>query len=166
MKFVLRAGLAAVLLIPIGPAPAQVRIVPAGERFVCTPVAVWDGDGPVWCAEGPKLRLAGIAAREKDGSCRPGQPCPTASGTDARDTLVILLGGAKGQWADGHIKVTGPALHCLSAGQGKGSRTAAWCLFPDGRNLSCAMIASGKALRWESYDPENICRTGGTAWRR
>jgi hypothetical protein len=43
-------------------------VVPAGIAFPCTPVAVWDGDGPIWCAEGPRLRLAGIAARELDGS--------------------------------------------------------------------------------------------------
>jgi endonuclease YncB( thermonuclease family) len=35
----------------------------AGAAFTCTPVRVWDGDGPIWCAEGPKVRLAGIAAR-------------------------------------------------------------------------------------------------------
>ncbi len=26
-------------------------VVPTGQSFTCTPVAVWDGDGPVWCAE-------------------------------------------------------------------------------------------------------------------
>ncbi len=25
-------------------------IVAAGTDFACTPVRVWDGDGPVWCA--------------------------------------------------------------------------------------------------------------------
>ena len=35
-------------------------IVPAGEAFTCTPEAVWDGDGPVWCEEGPRLRIAGM----------------------------------------------------------------------------------------------------------
>ena len=36
-----------------------VTVVPAGEEFTCTPTRVWDGDGPVWCAEGPRIRLAG-----------------------------------------------------------------------------------------------------------
>lgn len=44
--------------------------LPAGVSFSCTPIAVWDGDGPIWCAEGPRIRLAGVAAREIDGSCR------------------------------------------------------------------------------------------------
>lgn len=59
--------------------------------FVCTPIAVWDGDGPIWCEEGPKIRISSIAAREIDGSCRPGHPCPRPSGEAARDALVELL---------------------------------------------------------------------------
>src|SRR5690606_18787438 len=73
--------------------------------FVCTPTQVWDGDGPIWCAEGPRIRLAGIAAREIDGSCMPGHPCPQASGIEARNRLVSLLGGARGTAATGHIRV-------------------------------------------------------------
>jgi endonuclease YncB( thermonuclease family) len=134
-----------------------VPIVPAGQRFQCTPIAVWDGDGPVWCREGKKLRIAGIAAREIDNSCRPGQPCPPASGRQARDRLVGLFGGPTGRWSDGHITVSAPAMNCLSAGQGKGSRTAAWCILANGRNLSCEMIATGTVMRWASYDRENIC---------
>ncbi len=34
-------------------------IVPAGQTFDCTLTAVWDGDGPIWCAEGPHIRLSG-----------------------------------------------------------------------------------------------------------
>ena len=64
--------------------------VPAGQSFDCTPTAVWDGDGPIWCAEGPHIRLSGIAAREMDGTCRPGHPCPAANPIAARDHLVAL----------------------------------------------------------------------------
>ena len=39
------------------------QVIAAGVAFTCTPVAVWDGDGPIWCMEGPKIRIAGIAAR-------------------------------------------------------------------------------------------------------
>ncbi|MFN4040018.1 MAG: thermonuclease family protein, partial [Erythrobacter sp.] len=66
--------------------------IPAGQTFTCTPEAVWDGDGPVWCEEGPRIRLAGIAARELDGTCSPGHPCPDASAETARDALVRLVG--------------------------------------------------------------------------
>lgn len=81
-----------------------VAVVPSGQAFICTPVRVWDGDGPVWCREGPRIRLAGIAAREIDGSCRKGHPCPRASGIAARDALVralaIFLSLAQGSSAD------------------------------------------------------------------
>ena len=39
-------------------------VIAAGLVFLCTPTLVADGDGPVWCAEGPRLRIAGIAARD------------------------------------------------------------------------------------------------------
>ena len=80
-----------------------VPVVPAGQDFTCTPVRVWDGDGPVWCAEGPHVRLAGIAAREMDGSCRSNQPCPDATAAQARDALVRLIGVPTGRSMEGHV---------------------------------------------------------------
>lgn len=77
---------------------AAAAVVPAGQSFRCTPVRVWDGDGPVWCAEGPHVRLAGVAAREMDGTCRDNQPCPRVDPSSARDTLVQLVGSAVGWW--------------------------------------------------------------------
>ena len=74
-----------------GLASAQGQVVSAGRSFACTPVAVWDGDGPLWCAEGLRIRLAGIAARETDGTCRSNQPCPTSAADAARDALVRLV---------------------------------------------------------------------------
>lgn len=126
-------------------------IVPAGQPFKCTPTRVWDGDGPIWCVEGPRIRLSGIAAREADGTCRDNQPCPDASATEARDALVRLVGRPTGKSREGHVLVTGPVMRCLSDGSGGGSRTAAWCTSPIGGDLSCAMIAGGWALRWERY---------------
>lgn len=109
------------ILLMLAPAP----IVPRGQSFDCTPVRVWDGDGPMWCAEGPKVRLARIAAREMDGTCRPGHPCPAASAESARDTLVALVGVPVGRSAMGHVLVRGPRLRCISDGLGKSDRTAA-----------------------------------------
>ena len=68
-------------------------VVAAGQSFTCTPTHVWDGDGPIWCAEGPHIRISGIAAREMDGTCRTNQPCPPATALQARDRLVSLFGG-------------------------------------------------------------------------
>lgn len=126
-------------------------VVPKGKFFTCTPIAVWDGDGPIWCSEGPRIRLSGIAAREMDETCSAGHPCPTITGLKARDKLVRLLGGARGTRSTGHIIVNAPPLKCMSKGNGVGSRTAAFCQRQDGVDLSCAMVAGGWALRWDRY---------------
>jgi endonuclease YncB( thermonuclease family) len=132
-------------------------VIPAGLAFDCTPTRVWDGDGPVWCSEGPKIRLSGIAARETDGTCRTNQPCPKASADASRDALVALVGKAVGRSREGHILVRGPTMRCRSVGSGGGSRTAAWCVSPRGGDLSCAMVRGGWALRWERYWRDHLC---------
>ena len=133
-------------------------IVASGQTFTCTPTHVWDGDGPVWCAEGPHLRIAGVAAREMDGTCRTNQPCPAATALEARDALVRLMGGAKGTISTGHVVVRGPQLTCRSEGSAGGNRTAAWCRLPSGADLSCAMIKTGTVLRWDRYWKGPACR--------
>lgn len=127
------------------------QIVAAGQTFTCTPTRVWDGDGPIWCAEGQRIRLAGIAAREMDGTCNPGHPCPRASGIVARDHLVSLIGRRVGVASTGHIMVRGEPLTCRSVGRGGGDRTAAWCSNRAHGDLSRAMVRSGYVLRWERY---------------
>jgi len=137
-----------------------VAVVPHGVEFTCTPTRVWDGDGPLWCAEGPRIRVSGIAARESDGTCRSNQPCPAASADAARDELVRLVGRPTGRSREGHILVNGPALHCTSVGPAGGVRTAAWCTLPDGRDLSCAMVSSKTVLPWERYWKGHRCSDG------
>lgn len=133
------------------------QIVAASTTFTCTPTRVWDGDGPLWCAEGPRIRLAGIAAREIDGSCRPNQPCPPATAEQARDRLVALVGRPVGRSREGHVLVRGPALTCRSEGDGVGSRTAAWCTTAGGVDLSCEMVRSEAALVWPRYWRNHRC---------
>lgn len=132
-------------------------IVASGTHFACTPTHVWDGDGPIWCAEGPRIRLAGVAAREIDETCRPGHPCPDKSGKDARDALVTLLGGAHGNTTTGHVRVRGPRLVCVSRGSAGGDRTAAWCTSNSTGDLSCAMVRGGWARRWPRYGGARVC---------
>ena len=136
---------------------ASVLVVPAGQTFECTPTHVWDGDGPVWCAEGPRVRISGVAAREADGSCRPGHPCPDADPQDARDYLVRLVGRPIGKSPHGHILVEGPTMTCVSTGSAGGSRTGAWCASPLSGDLSCALVASGLVARWERYWGNHRC---------
>lgn len=125
--------------------------------FTCTLTKVWDGDGPVWCAEGPRIRLAAIAARELDGSCRRGQPCPAASGVAARDRLVRLLGGARGTTRDGHVLVAGAPLRCRPVGPDDYRRMVAWCSAPRIGDLSCALVVAGVAVRWRRCGGERVC---------
>lgn len=129
----------------------QIAVVPAGENFICTPTHVWDGDGPIWCKEGPRLRLAGIAARELDGSCSRGHPCPASDPIASRDALVNLLGKKKGAGPHGHILIAGPTMACRSTGSAGGDRTGAWCLSPRSGDVSCAMVRGGWAARWDKY---------------
>jgi hypothetical protein len=140
------------------PADASAEIVPAGVTFQCTPVAVYDGDGPVWCAErGIKIRIAGVAAREMDGTCRSNQPCPPVDAIDARDRLVRLFGGPRGTLPEGHIVVRAATMTCRSDGSAGGSRTAAWCTSPVFGDLSCAVIRAGGAIRWPRYWRDHHC---------
>ncbi|WP_083435878.1 hypothetical protein [Sphingopyxis sp. C-1] len=132
-------------------------IVPAGQTFDCTPTAVWDGDGPIWCAEGPHIRLSGIATREMDGTCRPGHPCPAADPITARDHLVGLLGKASGVRPTGHVIVVGPVMRCRSAGSAGGNRTAAFCTSPRSGDISCAMVRDGLAAKWDRYWRDHRC---------
>ena len=157
------AGLFFLLCMALGILPGdciaetRAEVVPAGKAFTCTPTAVWDGDGPIWCAEGPKVRIAGLAAREMDGSCRPNQPCPTVDAIDARDRLVRLLGGPRGRLSTGHIKVRAAPMQCISDGSAGGSRTAAWCTSAVFGDLSCEAVESGGALRWKRYWRDHRC---------
>lgn len=132
-------------------------IVPAGQTFDCTPTAVWDGDGPIWCAEGPHIRISGIATREMDGTCRPGHPCPAADPIAAREHLVGLLGNRGGVRPTGHVIVLGPVMRCRSAGSAGGNRTAAFCSSPRSGDISCAMVRDGYAAKWDRYWRDHRC---------
>ena len=64
-------------------------VISAGQTFTCTPTRVWDGDAPIWCAEGPRIRLSGIAARDADGPVAQASPAPMQVQRD----LVMLWSG-------------------------------------------------------------------------
>ena len=121
------------------PMTASPTHVSQGRPFACLVVKVHDGDGPVWCSEGERVRLAGIAAREINESCRPKQPCPMASGASAQGALERM--------------VLGKLLSCRQVGTSY-NRTVAWCRLPSSEDVSCAMIETGTTLRWERYDPD------------
>jgi endonuclease YncB( thermonuclease family) len=156
--FLLAGGCGTSAADPVGgEGGADGSVVASGEASTCTPTMIWDGDGPIHCAEGPRIRLSGIAAREADGSCRAGHPCPDASAEAARDKLASLLGRTTGTGPNGHLLIEGPALECTSVGGAGGKRTAAWCVSPKAGDLSCAMVASGAAAKWDRYWASHEC---------
>lgn len=103
------------------------------------------------------MRLSGIAAREMDGSCSKGHPCPSATATESRDALVSLIGEPVGEGIHGHVLVRGPTMQCVSTGSAGGSRTAAWCYSPRGGDVSCQMVKGGYAARWDRYWKDHKC---------
>ncbi len=110
-------------------------IIAQGATFACTPSRVWDGDGPIWSVEGPKIRLAGIAAREIDETCRRGTPAPSAAAWMLATISSDCWAAPRGTARTGHVLVRGPALRCQSERSGKGERTAAWCVTSTGVDL-------------------------------
>lgn len=133
-------------------------VVPAGQSFQCTPIRVWDGDGPIWCTEGPRVRLSGVAAKELDGSCKSGHPCPKPDPVQSRDALVALIGKPVGFAREGHVLVRGPTMTCRSDGGAGGDRTAAFCVSPKSGDVSCNMIAGGWAAKWQRYWRRHRCK--------
>ena len=152
------ATLAAVLCSTAFVSPAVGSAKPAAHKqgkavhvFTCNVTRVHDGDGPIWCAErGPagkpiKIRLHAVAARELDGTCSPGHPCPAATGVAAQRALEKLA--------------LGKTLRCKATGTSY-NRVTAWCWTRTGVELNCAMVKSGTALRWAKFDRDRrLCRT-------
>ena len=111
--------------------------------IICEVIKVHDGDGPLWCANGVKVRVAGIQAPDFETAepCRR-RPRPAAYVCDdaaARRSQRIVQRLALRQ-----------RLICQPVDRSYG-RTVARCILPDGRSLSCAIIAAGAATRWDSY---------------
>ena len=118
-----------------------------GNSFTCTVASITDGD-TFKCSEADesgrqiRVRLSGVAARETDGTCSPGHPCPDATAEAATVELDRLA--------------YGQALTCQAVGTTYG-RVAAFCQRRDGVDLSCAMVASGTALRWDRHWQGHRC---------
>lgn len=102
--------------------------------FLCLALAI-DGD-TLSCRNGPHVRIAGIEANELHGGCHLAS-CPAMPGPEARDTMAAM--------------VDGKTLRCLPLGRSY-RRIVASCRLPDGRELRCALLAPGAAVRWQAYE--------------
>ncbi|HEX8192886.1 MAG TPA: hypothetical protein VF552_08295 [Allosphingosinicella sp.] len=115
--------------------------------FTCTVEAVVDGD-TLRCAErevgGPhiRVRMSGIAARERTGACIPLQPCPEASAGAAVAALTRL--------AERQV------LRCEEVERTL-QRRVAFCATSAGVDLSCAMLAGGTVAKWDRYWGNHDC---------
>jgi endonuclease YncB( thermonuclease family) len=112
--------------------------------FSCKVTRVHDGDGPLWCSNGVKVRIAGVQAPDFESAspCRAADPrrvnyrCNNAAAKRSQQIVERLV-----------LRQT---LSCEAAGKSY-TRVVARCTLPDGRSLSCATIASGAAARWDRY---------------
>jgi endonuclease YncB( thermonuclease family) len=110
--------------------------------IVCEVIHVHDGDGPLRCANGVKIRVAGIQAPDYESASPCHRPTHAAYRCDnraAERSRVIV-----------ERLVLRKRLRCQPVGQSY-SRVVARCTLPDGRSLSCAAIAAGAAVRWDRY---------------
>jgi endonuclease YncB( thermonuclease family) len=122
-------------------APSRALPEALGDTFGCTVASITDGD-TFRCADGARIRLSGVAARETDGTCSQGHPCPDASAEAATAELRSLASGR--------------TLTCRNVGTTY-NRIAAFCQREDGVDLSCAMVSSGTVLRWDRHWGSHMC---------
>lgn len=112
-----------------------------GRPFTCTVTLVHDGDGPLWCVEGPKVRVAGIQAPdfERAEPCRRRKAGYVCSDVRARASQRIMSG-----------LVLHRRLRCVAL-EPSYSRMVATCSLPDGRDLACTAVRGGAAKWWPAY---------------
>lgn len=119
------------------------RSVDQRADITCAVARINDGD-TLRCRDGTRIRLHAVAARETDGSCTPGHPCPGATAEAATRTLQRLAGGQ--------------TIRCQSTGRSY-NRVTAICWTPAGEEINCAMIRSGTTVIWDRFDrQERLCR--------
>lgn len=101
------------------------------SHFRCASPYNHDGDN-IRCAGRPSSRLYGIDAPEMPGACRPGRRCTRGNPYAARDHLRSL--------------VAGRTVECRQVDRDHYGRPILRCR-ADGRDLSCAMIRDGYAVK-------------------
>jgi endonuclease YncB( thermonuclease family) len=112
--------------------------------ITCEVVRVHDGDGPLWCRSGEKIRVADIQAPD----FKSAEPCRRPGARRANYTCDDRA-AARSQRVMSSLTL-GKRLNCLPVGTSY-KRIVARCTLPDGRSLSCAAIAAGSAVRWDRY---------------
>ncbi len=122
---------------------ASAQVSRPAYDFACDVAHVNDGD-TLRCQDGTRVRLHAVAARETDGSCSPGHPCPTASASMSRAALTELAGRR---------------ITCIQTGTSY-ERVTAICHNTSGVEINCAMVQRGAAVIWDRFNRQRaICRS-------
>jgi endonuclease YncB( thermonuclease family) len=111
----------------------------AATSFPCTVSYVTDGD-TFRCTSGVRVRLSSIDAPEMPGHCRTGRQCAPGDPYAAKAALQRMISGR--------------TVQCEPVGKTYG-RVAAWCSVGT-RDLSCAMVQSGHAIKRYGRD-RRVC---------
>lgn len=110
--------------------------------FSCQVSSITDGD-TLRCADGTRVRLHAVAARESDETCSPGHPCPSASAASATAKLSELA--------------SGQTLQCRKTGNSY-NRVTAICRNEASIEINCAMVQSGTTVIWPKFNRQTpIC---------
>ena len=109
--------------------------------ITCAVIHVHDGDGPFLCGNGTKIRAAGVQAPDYEDAppCRQHRPSYVCDDRLAAASQRIAA-----------RLVMGKTLACQPVGRSH-ARVVARCRLPDGRDLSCALVAAGAADVWPVY---------------
>lgn len=115
--------------------------VTTGQSFTCDVIRVHDGDGPLTCANGVKIRIAAVQSPDFESAepCRTGKANYVCDNRRARAAQRVTEG-----------LVLGKRLTCTAVDK-SWNRVVARCWLPDGRSLTCAVIARGGGRRWDAY---------------
>lgn len=137
------AGLSARIMSASADEPSLSRSIDQRADITCAVAHINDGD-TLRCHDGTRIRLHAVAAREIDGSCTLGHPCPEATAEAATRTLQRLAGGQ--------------TIRCQSTGRSY-NRVTAICWTPAGEEINCAMVRSGTAVIWDRFNRQDpLCR--------
>lgn len=126
-------------------------ILLAATLATCTPALIYDAD-TFTCADGTKLRVAGVNSRELKGVPCPGDyPCPAMSAIKARDVTVRLLGATVvGKRPTGHLIVRAPAIRYQEVDRSH-NRLVARIITARGHDLRCGLQAAGAVAAWPKF---------------
>lgn len=115
--------------------------VTTGQTFTCDVIRVHDGDGPLTCANGIKVRIAGVQSPDYESAepCRIGKAGYVCDDSRARAAQRVTAGLALNK-----------RLACTAVDK-SWNRVVARCWLPDGRSLTCAVIARGGGWRWDKF---------------